>query len=274
MEVVFPERQPPQVAEYSIRKTYGKLLDLFETAFSRKQPLFTLAVYNPLAYYQGADIDEATLAIESNRQKQVVGLIRTLFLKRFESSPRAFEISCDRLLLKLLAWLEVHATSDHDHNRLEKWKVRRADLIGYVQHRQLELFGGDDEDIDEDIITPEMLEEVDELSPIDDYRISDMVDDTLDDLEVLADFLDELRKFKAKDDDKLRAVIEFERDQAFGLAIDDGMGEWFGRLRFEAIGESATRVSIVADVPGMPESADSSTLRTIAERWLNTENLI
>ncbi len=36
-------------------------------------------------------------------------------------------------------------------------------------------------------------------------------------------------------------VIEFERDQAFGLAIDDGFGEFYGRLRFEAIGESATQ---------------------------------
>jgi len=207
-EVLFPERQPPQVADYSIRRTYGKLLELFETAFNRKQPLFTLAVYYPLAYYRGADIDETTLAIEGNRQRQVVGLIRTLFLKRFESSPRAFEISCDRLLLKLWAWLEVHATSDHDRMRLEKWKIRRGDLIGYVQHRQMELFGGDDEDLEEDIITPELIEEVEELSPADDYKISDMVDDTLDDLEVLADFLDELRKFKAKDDDKLRALIK------------------------------------------------------------------
>ena len=70
-------------------------------------------------------------------------------------------------------------------------------------------------------------------------------------------------------------VIEFERDQAFGLAIDDGFGEFYGRLRFEAIGESVTRVSTLVGVPGMPETADSSRLRSIAERWLhNTENLI
>jgi len=70
-------------------------------------------------------------------------------------------------------------------------------------------------------------------------------------------------------------VIEFERDQAFGLAIDDGFGEFYGRLRFEAIGDSVTRVSTLVDVPGMPETADSSRLRSIAERWLhNTENLI
>ncbi len=70
-------------------------------------------------------------------------------------------------------------------------------------------------------------------------------------------------------------VIEFERDQAFGLAFDDGFGEFYGRLRFEAIGESATRVSTLVNVPGMPETADSSQLRSIAERRLhNPENLI
>lgn len=70
-------------------------------------------------------------------------------------------------------------------------------------------------------------------------------------------------------------VIEFERDQAFGLAIDDGFGEFYGRLRFEAVGESATRVSALVDVPGMPDDADSSRLRSITERWLhNTEKLI
>ena len=45
----FPERKPPQVAEYSIRKTYGRLLDMFEKAFTRKNPLFTLPIYYPLA---------------------------------------------------------------------------------------------------------------------------------------------------------------------------------------------------------------------------------
>ena len=70
-------------------------------------------------------------------------------------------------------------------------------------------------------------------------------------------------------------VIEFERNQAFGLAIDDGNGEFYGRLRFEAVGDSATKVSLQVDVPGMSENADISLLRSITERWLqNTENLI
>ena len=92
---------------YSIRKTYGRLLDMFEKAFTRKNPLFTLPMYYPLAWYKG---DDKTIdPLVEGRQKQVVGLIRTNFLKRFESSVVAFELSCDRLLKKLLAYLEVHS---------------------------------------------------------------------------------------------------------------------------------------------------------------------
>ena len=54
-----------------------------------------------IAFYTGPD---ATIdPVEENRQKQVVSLIRTNFLKRFESSVYAFECSLDRLLRKLLA---------------------------------------------------------------------------------------------------------------------------------------------------------------------------
>jgi hypothetical protein len=41
----FPERKPPIVADYSIRQTYGRLLDLLEKAFERKNPLFSLPIY-------------------------------------------------------------------------------------------------------------------------------------------------------------------------------------------------------------------------------------
>jgi hypothetical protein len=51
----FPERKPPIVADYSIRQTYGRLLDLVEKAFERKTPLFSLPIYYPLAYYKGDD---------------------------------------------------------------------------------------------------------------------------------------------------------------------------------------------------------------------------
>ncbi len=69
-------------------------------------------------------------------------------------------------------------------------------------------------------------------------------------------------------------VIEFERDQRFGLAVDDGFVQFFARLTFEEVGESATKVSAVVDVPDMPESADASLLTNVTERLLNTEDLI
>ncbi|MCZ6625217.1 MAG: phospholipase D-like domain-containing protein, partial [Deltaproteobacteria bacterium] len=55
VQVIFPEREPPRVAEYSIKKTYGHLLDIIEKAFSKEKPLFSLAVYYPLAYYRKPD---------------------------------------------------------------------------------------------------------------------------------------------------------------------------------------------------------------------------
>src|SRR5262249_53576324 len=121
----FPERMSPQVAEYSIRKTYGKLLDMFEKAFQKEKPLFTLPMYYPLAWPKGenSSID----AFEENRQRQVVGLIRTQFLKRFESSVCAFELSCDRLMKKLLAFLEVHSETDAEKKRLERWKGQNTE---------------------------------------------------------------------------------------------------------------------------------------------------
>ncbi len=72
---------------------------MIEKAFEKNDPLFCLPIYYPLAYYKGPDAEIDPF--EENRQKQVVGLIRTLFLKRFESSVRAFETSCYRLMMKL-----------------------------------------------------------------------------------------------------------------------------------------------------------------------------
>ena len=49
-----PSVRPPG-GRYSIRKTYGRLLDLVDQAFERAKPLFALPIYYPLAYYIGSD---------------------------------------------------------------------------------------------------------------------------------------------------------------------------------------------------------------------------
>lgn len=207
----FPERLPPRVAEYSIRKTYGALLDAIESAFSSEKPLFRLAVYYPLAYYAG-DGDGVDPWVE-NRQKQVVGLIRTLFLKRFESSVSAFELSCDRLMRKLLAFLQVHCATDAERGRLNRWMLQNADVLDYSAQRKLDLWGDeDDEDVDEDIVPAELLEAVEEL-PADEYNLAEIVAETFLDLDQIVSFLRETEKFEPRHDDKLKKLLRLLRSK-------------------------------------------------------------
>ena len=197
----FPERTLPQVAAYSIRKTYGKLLELVEEAFRREQPLFTLPMYYPLHWYRGADSDIDPF--EQNRQRQVVGLIRTNFLKRFESSVAAFELSCNRLLKKLLAFATVHSETDRERGRLERWKIQNAIVIGYGAQREFDFFGETgEEDHDEDIVSPEILNAVERLKRSD-YDVPEMLSETFLDLDQIVKFLTESRRFEPRHDDKL-----------------------------------------------------------------------
>lgn len=204
----FPERKPPQVADYSIRKSYGRLLDLVENAFTRTDPLFTLALYYPLHWYRGED---GTInPFDENRQRQVVGLIRTNFLKRFESSVWSFEQSCSRLLLKLLAFIELNALSDNDRKRVDLWKAEHADILGYSRQRELALYDDEPEmgEEEDDIIPPELLASVENLKDKEnEYRIGEMITETYRDLTQVVKFVEECRKFKPSSDDKLLKLI-------------------------------------------------------------------
>ena len=199
----FPERKAPQVADYSLKKTYGRLLTRIEAAFEKANPMFTLAAYSPLSYYKGPDkiID----AFELGRQKQIVRLIRTLFLKRFESSVYAFEGSCHQLLIKLLAFADKNCTTPRDRKKFDLWVAKHADLLSYESNRQFRIWD-EDPDNDEDLIPEEILLKAEELSR-DDYRVDDMLAETFTDLDQLAQFLVETRKVGAKNDDKLKKLI-------------------------------------------------------------------
>ena len=78
--MIFPKREPPRVVEFNLKKTYGRLLEMVEQAFNKTKPLFSLAIYYPLAYYKGPDTTIDPL--KHGRQKEVVSLIRIQFLKR------------------------------------------------------------------------------------------------------------------------------------------------------------------------------------------------
>jgi superfamily II DNA or RNA helicase len=203
--VLFPKREDPKVAEYSVKKTYGRLLTMIEKAFSKEKPLFSLAMYYPLAFYKGPDTSIDPFS--QGRQKEVVALIRIQFLKRFESSARAFELSCATLFQKLLAFATKHSKTKTEVSRLERWKAQHNELLEYVKNLLHAYFGNETEaEADEDIITDEMLENVEELSR-DEYGIEEILAETFLDMDQLVEFLLELKKFKPSQDDKLRALI-------------------------------------------------------------------
>ena len=198
--VLFPKPRNPTVAAYDLKDTYQKLLDMVAEAFHKKDPLFVLGIYNPLAYSKNED-GSVEHALEKGRLKQVVALIRTSFLKRFESSAEAFKKSCWRLLFKLLAWMEKHVESTNEKSRLERWKRTHAKLLGYKPQKDLL----DDEE-EEDLVPQELLDGVDVLKRKE-YRVDEIIDHTLQDLDQLADFLYELEKFKPSQDSKLKKLI-------------------------------------------------------------------
>ncbi|MFQ5474124.1 MAG: C-terminal helicase domain-containing protein, partial [Dehalococcoidia bacterium] len=127
-------------------------------------------------------------------------------LKRFESSVAAFELSCDRLLRKLLAFIEVHSETESEKKRLERWKAQHAEILGYELQRQFDLWGEGIEDEDEDIVPQEMLDAVDHLDR-EEYQVEEMITETFLDLDQIVLFLEEARKFEPKHDDKLKKLI-------------------------------------------------------------------
>ncbi|MBU1692367.1 MAG: DEAD/DEAH box helicase family protein [Verrucomicrobia bacterium] len=203
---IFPKREDPKVVTYSVQKTYGKVVKMLEEAFAKDKPLFSLAVYYPLAYYIGPDMEKQEKAWKENRQKAVVSLIRTQFLKRFESSARAFEFSCETLLIKLLAWVSKHSEKGAEKKRLERWKNQNAEILDFVHKDQHELLGEAPAEQDEDVIDDEMLEGIEPL-PRSDYKVDEILQETFLDLDQIVQFLRELKLFNPAHDDKLNSLI-------------------------------------------------------------------
>jgi len=208
-KVVFPERSAPQVGKYSLVKTYGRLLGELERAFNKQKPLLSLAIYNPLSYPVQLSLDNVQtnqeFQFEKGRQEQIVGLIRTMLLKRFESSARAFQSTCEGLLLKLLAWVQVHSESAAEKRHLARWKDQHEELLTGVNAHRRENDG--EEETEEDASLPqELLDDVVKLSRKE-YRVEEIMDETFLDMDQLVEFLKDLRDFSPANDDKLQTLL-------------------------------------------------------------------
>jgi superfamily II DNA or RNA helicase len=199
--VSFPVRKDPNVANYSLRKTYGRLLDMLKEGFDKDNPLVRLPIYFPLKYLIKEDgvVDE----FEYGRQMQVVGLIRTLLLKRFESSAVSFRASCEDLLIKMLYFIQIH-----NPKTAQRWEDQHAELINQIREHlgQRGLLEGDEENLDEDIIPEEFKKKIETLDDKK-YNVTSMVMDALLDMDELAKYLRELSGFDPTQDDKIQTLI-------------------------------------------------------------------
>lgn len=200
--VKFPETALPRAVNYDYSMAFQQLLSQLDTAFKRQNPLFVLPMYYPLAFAKNSELDKKAL----NRQKQVVALIRTTFLKRFESSIAAFAGSCTDLASKIAQWLITYTSErPEDRLRIEKWDQDTKALREEI-HRVFR-GGAEVEDLDyEDDTDPFEIEDEGLLSE-DDYDLDGMISAAFDDLEVLTSLITSSSAIGDAQDDKVVQLI-------------------------------------------------------------------
>lgn len=209
-KVLFSIRQAPIVANYSLRSSYGKLIDDFVNSFYRKDkesgrslPILALAVYSPYEdeYYIG-DKSKIDLMV-SGRQQQVVNLIRQLLLKRFESSIAAFEETCIRIYFRLYTFLNDY--KENGNKRLiERTLNYQANVLDYVKNFIENNMQSTLEELEDDL--PDYVWETEDNLNTEDFDIRAMLDDTILDMEVLAEFIEDIMGFDSSKDDKIREL--------------------------------------------------------------------
>ncbi|OQX26805.1 MAG: hypothetical protein BWK80_08475 [Desulfobacteraceae bacterium IS3] len=207
---LFPVRQMPKVISYSLKNVYAGLYGEIKEAFDRHRPFLSLAIYNTALYHNSPDPKIA------GYQKLIAGLIRTLLLKRLESSFKSFEASVEDLLAKMADFLKYYSSerfSAWDATNRRWWKL----VQDHIRQR-LELDEKDTENEEEDEI-PEFAKDFDH----DQHDMNRLLDDILEDMNRLTGFLSKIYRrfyFKGQEgvkedpekDDKLQKLLQHLRE--------------------------------------------------------------
>ncbi len=208
-KVIFSLRQPPIVANYSLEKTYGNLINDFKKSFERKNKngkkvtILSLAIYSPYSedYFIGdlTKIDEMKIG----RQQQVVNLIRVLMLKRFESSIEAFKETCIRIYIRLNKFLNDYKENSKSKRRIERKQAEQAEIYDFAEQcaamNQTTV-----EDIEDDL--PDYVWNIEEDFDVADFDIEALLIDTMMDMDTLSIFIRDMMEFKPENDDKIREL--------------------------------------------------------------------
>ncbi|GMO20658.1 MAG: hypothetical protein Pg6A_07510 [Termitinemataceae bacterium] len=221
-EVLFPDRAPPIVADYSLKASYGKLIDDFVHSFQRedktgrKITILSLAVYSPYedAYYKGdkSKIDD----FKQGRQAQIVNLIRILLLKRFESSVAAFEETCIRIFARLRKFVDDYKEYGNARE-IERFYQHQDRVIEHISQFIAENAPYTEEELEDDLpeyvwASADLQDKSEECFDISDFDIPVMIQETLWDLEVLADFIEDMMGIDPANDDKLNTLKKILRE--------------------------------------------------------------
>lgn len=209
-KVLFSIRKAPTVANYSLENSYGSLIKHFMDSFYRKDketgrtiPILALAVYSPYEeeYFLGdrSKIDEMVFG----RQSQVVNLIRQLLLKRFESSIAAFEETCIRIYIRLNKFMNEYKSFGNE-KKIDRLLLKHSDVLSYIdKYLETNSFTNIEEVEDE---LPDYVWNTDENFNENDFDIRAMLDDTELDMEILAEFIEDMMEFSPENDDKIREL--------------------------------------------------------------------
>ena len=111
-----------------------------------------------------------------------------------------------------MAFIEVNSQTDSDKKRLEVWRRRNADVLDYAYHQQLELWGKEPIDNDEDIESDETLFDIEALDR-NEFEVDQIIMDTFQDLDQVISFISETKKFQPEKDDKLKKLIRLLKSQ-------------------------------------------------------------
>ncbi|MGA9407427.1 MAG: helicase-related protein [Bacteroidota bacterium] len=194
----FPTREDPYVAEYKLAKIYGDLFTRVKASFNKENPFLELSLYNTENKKKEKEkIDKGI----TNREKQVIMLIRATMLKRMESSYKAFESSCEDLLRSNARFLRHYAPGDW-----EDWKKKNETFWDVIEKHWKERFQDveDIEEVEEDDILPPPKEELDPQI----FKLDEIAADVKKDLNELVSFLTFIHKnLDETKDDKLGALI-------------------------------------------------------------------
>lgn len=190
----FPERRL-QTERYDLEGTYGGIYEHIVAGVENLR----LAPYNLEAYKKtGVKRDE----LEAGRQEALVGIFKSRYLKRFESSVDAFRISVRRAL-EFLKTFETYVLSSKlvgstDFHRLARFVAREDEEDDATPHSLAQ-------ELEENQEAQEFLAALPPLDPTE-YDLRKLHESLQHDVEILTDIWYRVRDITPERDAKLRAL--------------------------------------------------------------------